>query len=132
MTWLRQVRPMLYVLGVALVVGSLLGARALTNGNGKSKGNGNGEQKTANPAGINGRLTGPIVLGWVDSEPSPVPYLLPPVLQSGTVAKVYVEGNQVVKAEDPLYEFDTTIQTRNLEKAQKTVAAKTKVASAEE
>ena len=47
MTWLRRVRPVLFVLGVALVVGSLLGARALTNGNGQ----GNGEQpKTANPA----------------------------------------------------------------------------------
>jgi multidrug resistance efflux pump len=129
MTWLRRVRPALFVLGAALVVGSLLGARALTNAHGK----GNGEQpKTANPAPA-AKLSGPIVLGTVDSEPSPVPYLLPPVLQSGTVVKVFVRGGQEVKVEDPLYEFDTTLQKADLERAQAAVAvAKAKVDEAQE
>ena len=48
MTWLRRVRPALFIVGAMLAVGSLVGARMLTNGQGK--GNGNGEQpKTANP-----------------------------------------------------------------------------------
>lgn len=115
MTWLRRVRPALFVIGAALAVGSLVGARMLTNGQGK--GNGNGEQpKTANPAG-NAKLSGPIVLGTVDSEPSPVPYLLPPVLQSGTVVQVFVKGGQEVKVDDKLYEFDTSLQKADLKRA---------------
>ena len=71
MSWSRRLRPALFVVGVALLVGSLVGARELTKANGQ----GNGEPpKTANPSS-NGKLSGPIVLGTVDSEPSPVPYL---------------------------------------------------------
>ena len=106
MTWLRRVRPALFVLGVALAVGSLLGARALSHSNGNSE-----QPKTANPAPAT-EFRGPIVMGTVDSEPSPVPYLLPPVLQSGTVAKVFVRGGQEVNVGEPLYEFDTAIQRR--------------------
>lgn len=129
MSWSRRVRPALFVVGAALLVGSLLGARALTKSNGQS----NGEQpKTANPASTT-KLSGPIVLGTVDSDPSPVPYLLPPVLQSGTVVKVFVKAGQDVKADEPLYKFDTSIQEGYLDKARKSVAvAKTKVDSAVE
>ena len=129
MTWLRQARPALFVLGVALVVGSMVGARALTKANGQ----GNGEQpKTANPPS-NGKLSGPIVLGTVDSEPSPVPYLLPPVLQSGTVAKVFVKTGQEVEVDQPLYMFDTALQKADLESANAAVAmANAKVNSAVE
>ena len=85
------------------------GARALSHSNGNSE-----QPKTANPAPAT-EFRGPIVMGTVDSEPSPVPYLLPPVLQSGTVAKVFVRGGQEVKVGDPLYEFDTAIQNADLE-----------------
>ena len=116
MTWLRRVRPALFVLGVALAVGSLLGARALSHSNGNSQ-----QPKTANPAPAT-EFRGPIVMGTVDSEPSPVPYLLPPVLQSGTVAKVFVRGGQEVNVGEPLYEFDTAIQSADLEGAKAAVA----------
>jgi multidrug efflux pump subunit AcrA (membrane-fusion protein) len=124
MTWLQRARPALFVLGALLLVGSLLGARALTKANGQ----GNGEQpKTANPAPT-AKLSGPIVLGTVDSDPSPVPYLLPPVLQSGTVTKVFVKTGQEVKVNQPLYEFDTSLQKADYESAKAAVAmANTKV-----
>ncbi len=127
MSWLRRFRPALYVLGVVLVLGSLLGGRALTAGHGQS-----GEPKTANPVGT-AKSSGPIVLGTVDSDPSPVPYLLPPVLPSGTVENVFVKGGQEVKANDPLYKFDTSLQERDLDKAKAAVAvAQTKVEEAQE
>jgi multidrug resistance efflux pump len=111
-------RPALFVVGVAILLGSVVGARALTNGNGK----GNNEQpKTVNPAPT-AKLSGPIVLGTVDSEPSPVPYLLPPVLQSGTVVQVFVRSGQEVKVGDNLYEFDTSLQKADLENASAAVA----------
>jgi multidrug resistance efflux pump len=129
MSWSRRVRPALFVLGAALLVGSLLGARALTNGHAK----GNGEQPRSASTAPAGKLSGPIVLGTVDSEPSPVPYFLPPVLQSGTVVKVFVRAGQAVKVDDPLYEFDTSIQNAKLESARAAVAtARAKVAEAQE
>ena len=102
--------------------------------NGTARADGNGQPKTANPVGNGGeKVSGPIVLGTVDSDPSPVEYRLPPVLQSGTVVQVFVRGGHEVKAGDPLYEFDTTIQKTVLEKARRVVeTAKTKVAEAEE
>src|SRR6476646_3296939 len=100
MTWLRRARPALFLLGAALAIGSLLGARALSHSNGNSE-----QPKSANLATA-AKARGPIVMGTVDSEPSPVPYLLPPVLQSGTVTQVFVRGGQEVKIDDPLYEFD--------------------------
>src|SRR5206468_3255940 len=115
MTWQRRVRPALLVLGFALAAGSLLGARALT-----ASGNGGDQPKTANPA--TGKATGPVVLGTVDSDPAPVAYGLPPVLQSGTVAKVFIRGGQEVKVGDELYAFDTSIQQHDLERAKITVA----------
>jgi multidrug resistance efflux pump len=129
---MRRVRPALYVLGAALVVGSLVGARALTNGTARA--DGNGQPKTANPVGNGGaKVSGPIVLGTVDTDPQPIPYFLPPVLQSGTVVERFVTSGKEVKADDPLYKFDTSLQERDLGKAQATVAvAKSKVAEAEE
>lgn len=129
MTWLQRARPALFVLGALLVIGSLLGARALTKANGQ----GSGEQpKTANPAPT-AKLSGPIVLGTVDSDPSPVPYLLPPVLQSGTVTKVFVKTGQEVKVNQPLYVFDTSLQKADLENAKAAVAyAQKKVDEAKE
>ncbi len=124
MTWLQRLRPAVYVLGAALVVATLLGARALTAGNGNGD-----DKKSVNPGGNgNVKVGGPVVLGTVDSKTPPVSYALPPVLQSGTIAEVFVEEGQEVKKGDKLYAFDTTIQKRNVEKAKAAVAmAKTKV-----
>jgi multidrug resistance efflux pump len=129
---LRRLRPAFYLLGVALVVGSLLGARALT-GNGHAA-----DPKSANPAAKAGGL---IVLGTVDSTPSKVSYGLPPMLQSGTISKVFVtEGQEVKKRDeskgvkgDRLYEFDSSLQTHDLELAKIAVSqARNELAKANE
>jgi len=119
----------LYVVGVAVIVGSLVGARALTAGNGNAA----DPPKTANPVPKSDSKTGPVVLGTVDSNPGPVQYGLPPVIQSGTISEVFVKEGQEVKKGDKLFEFDTSILTRDLERAVAAVAlARTKVAEAEE
>ena len=71
MAWSRRFRPALFVLGAALVGVTLLGAKALTAGNGAEP------HKPASAAG-NGKAGGPVVLGTVDSDPQPVSYGLPP------------------------------------------------------
>ncbi|MBA4063105.1 MAG: hypothetical protein C0501_05225 [Isosphaera sp.] len=127
MATLRRVRPALYVAGAALAVGCLVGARALTAASGQSD-----APKTAGPAAT-GKAGGPVVLGTVDSDPPPVSYGLPPVLPSGTVAEVFVKDGQEVKAGDKLYAFDTTVPTRELEKATAAVGvAAAKVEEAKE
>ena len=132
---IRRLRPAFYLFGVVLVVAMLLGARALT-GNGHAADG----QKTANPAPA-GKGGGLIVLGTVDSDPSPVPYGLPPVLQFGTISRVFVqEGQEVRKADkakgtagDKLYEFDSTIQQRDLDRAKVAVLqARNELAKANE
>jgi multidrug resistance efflux pump len=128
MTWLRRVRPALYVLGALLVAGTLVGARAMTNADGAAD-----APKTANPAPGGGKVGGPIVMGTVDSDPPPADYRLPPVLQSGTITEVFVKDGQQVKKGDKLYEFDASIQKRNLEKANVAVLqAQNEVAKANE
>jgi multidrug resistance efflux pump len=113
---LRRLRPVFYLLGVALVIGSLVGARALT-GDGKAA-----DSKTANPAANGAKAGGLIVLGTVDSTPSKVSYGLPPMLPSGTISAVFVkEGQEVKKGDkakgipgDKLYEFDSSLQKHDL------------------
>lgn len=123
----RRIRPAFFLLGAALVGATLVGARALTAG-------GNTDGKTANPTpAANGKATGPVVLGTVDSDTPPVGYGLPPVLQSGTVDQVFVKDGQDVKVGDRLYAFDTRMQRVELENARAAVAvAQSKVAEAEE
>jgi len=122
-------RPALYVLGVAVVIGSAVGARALRAGGQQPEG-----VRSAAPAvPTTTKVGGPIVLGTVDSDPSPVAYGLPPVLQSGTVAKVFVKDGQEVANDVPLYEFDSSILTRDLERASLAISqAENEVAKAEE
>ncbi len=130
MTWLRRVRPVLlrfslYLIGVAVMIGSLLGAKLLTGGH--------DENVKAESPGASGKISGPLVLGTVDSNPQPIPYGLPPVLQSGTIADVFVSEGMEIKAGDNLYSFDTTIQQCDLERAKITAEmAKSKVALAKE
>jgi multidrug resistance efflux pump len=127
MAWWRKARPALYVTGFALAVGCLLGARALTVGTSEDKG-----QKTINRTSP-GKLTGIVVLGTVDSDPPPIQYGLPSILQSGTVIRVSVTDGQLVKAGDELYAFDDSIQRGDLEQAKVAVEmARNKVKEAEE
>jgi len=128
MAWLRKVRPLLFVLGGLLIIGSLLGARLLTHGAG-------GATDAAKPATpTNGKDgSGPVVLGTVDSNPSPIGFGLPPVLQSGEIVKVFVEAGQEVKVReyrlfggkmaigDPLYKFNTKMLEAKLTNAQMAV-----------
>src|SRR6266545_2933939 len=131
MTWLRKTRPILLALGLALGIGVLLGAREITHAGS------NTAAKSADPGPrSNG---GPVVLGLVDTDPPPVAYGLPPVLQSGTVTKVHVKDGDEITAEmirtgkDALYEFDNTIQKSDVKRAEAAVAyANTKVKEAEE
>jgi multidrug resistance efflux pump len=119
---LRKMRVVFFVAGVALCVATLIGARQLTGG---SPSDGKGDAPRA-PGG-------PVVMGTVDTDPQPVQYGLPPVLQSGTVAKVFVKRGDEVKAGQPLYAFDDTIQEANLKLARAAVEyAKTKVGEAKE
>ena len=122
---LRRIRPVLIVVGGLLLVGSLLGAKLLATGGAEPT------PKTAAPP-TNGKAgTGPVVIGYVDSDPRPVVHGLPPVLQSGLVTKVFVKEGQEVKQNDKLIQFDTTVQDADLNIAQKTVGvANAKLAEA--
>lgn len=113
MTWLRHTRPVLLVVGGLLVIGSLFGARLLATGTGDGP-------KTANPT--NGKTgSGPVVIGFVDSDPSPVAYGLPPVLQSGQIVEVCVKEGQAVEVGADLFKFDTSLQTADLRRAESLV-----------
>lgn len=132
MTWLRQLRSIfrirfaLYFIGVVVMIGSLLGAKLLTGGHDENP-------KTEYPAGSSDKIVGPLVLGTVDSNDQLIPYGLPPVLQSGTIADVFVKDGSEVKVGDKLYAFDTSIQNRDLERANVAVSlARSKVAIAKE
>ncbi len=123
MTWLRKTRPVLVGVGLAVAIGSLIGARQLTGGSGKP----------ADVAPAPRVAGGPVVLGLVDTDPPPVAYGLPPVLQSGTVTEVHVKDGDDVKTGQKLYEFDATIQKADVRQADAAVAtANTKVKEAEE
>ena len=127
---LRKIKPLLFVLGGLLVIGSLLGARLLTHG----AGGGTTEPAKSAPGPTNGKDgSGPVVLGTVDSNPSPIGFFLPPVLQSGMIVKVFVEPGQEVKLReyrlfggkmaigDPLYKFNTQMLEAKLTDAQRAV-----------
>jgi multidrug resistance efflux pump len=118
MTWLRRVRPLLYLLGVLLVVGSLLGARLLSHGSG---GGSEAPPKTAIPPTNGKNGIGLVVIGYADSDSPVVGFGLPPVLQSGTIAQVFVKQFQEVKKGDPLYAFDASVQAGDVKKAEAAV-----------
>lgn len=122
MSWLRKTR-VLYALGLALVIATIIGSKSLTGGNGAP------DAKAVAPA----TRGGPVVLGLVDTDPPPVGYGLPPVLASGTVTVVHVKDGDEVKAGQPLYEFDATIQNADVKRAEAAVrTAQTKVGEAGE
>jgi multidrug resistance efflux pump len=122
---LRKMRPVLLAAGLAVGVATLIGARSLTGGSPSDAG-----AKIAAPPAQHG---GPVVLGLVDTDPPPVAYGLPPVLPSGTVVKVHVKDGDEVKAGQPLYEFDATIQRSDVKRAEAAIeTAKAHVRAAEE
>lgn len=125
MSWQRKMRPVVLVAGLGLAIGSLVGARALTHG---TEPPAKGE-----PAPAPRAAGGTIVLGTVDSDPQPIDYRLPAVLQSGTVAEVFVKEGAAVRAGDKLYAFDDAVQRANVKKAKTAVdTARTKVKEAGE
>lgn len=130
MIWLRRkIRPLLVVAGGVLLIGSLLGARLLTHGSGGG-GDAAGKPAASPTNGKDG--SGPVVLGYVDSDPPPVSHGLPPVLQSGEIAQVFVAQGAVVKVGDPLYKFNTRLQEADQKVAEQAVAvARTKVREAQ-
>jgi len=131
MNLLRRFRPALFVLAIVLLVGTMIGAGALTAGHGEAA----GSPKTTTPSpAASTKAGGPITMGTVDSDPPPVAYGLPTVLQSGSIEKVFVKDGQEIKAAgEPLYVFDTSIQTRDLERAKSAVGVqRTKVEEAKE
>ncbi len=101
-------RPAMVLLGAALLAASLFGAKALTHGQGEPSASSRFSTSAVRPTGL-------IVLGTVDTDPPPVAYGLPPVLQSGTIAEVFVKEQQIVRAGDRLYAFDTSLLQRDLE-----------------
>ncbi|HJZ59111.1 MAG TPA: hypothetical protein VKE74_29470 [Gemmataceae bacterium] len=113
MTWLRRARPALFVLGGLLVIGSLLGARLLA---------GSDPPKTTNPTnGKNG--SGPVFIGFVDSDPPPVAYGLPSFMQSGQIAEVFKDIKEGVHVEKdtPLFKFDSSTWEQKLATAEQAV-----------
>lgn len=125
MAGLHKFRPVLFAVGGLLVIGSLLGARLLTHGGGSTP------QPASPTNGKDG--SGPVVLGIADSNPSPIHFGLPPVLQSGQIVKVFVTAGQEVKVReynlfgakvaigDPLYKFNSQMLEEELVGAQRGV-----------
>ena len=68
MTWLRKMRPVLIVLGLALVVGSMVGARALSHGSSDASCEvGRTPSSALGPRPVRTRI-------GVDADPPPVQY----------------------------------------------------------
>lgn len=117
-------RPVLYVVGVLLAVGTLVGARFLSAGSGGGTDPLEAAKARYHEAAAPARAgSGPVVLGYVDSNPSMVQYGLPPNMQTGLVAQVFVKEGDVVEANAPLFAFDTSLQEADLQRAEAAVAA---------
>ncbi|MCI0700814.1 MAG: biotin/lipoyl-binding protein [Planctomycetia bacterium] len=124
MNWLRKSRPVLLIIGLGLAIGSLLGARALTNGSDDSSAKQEHALRTTG---------GPVVLGTVDTDPPMVDYGLPPVLQSGTIKEVFVKDGDEVQAGKELYAFEDRLLKADVARAKAAIeVAKTKVNQAKE
>ncbi|HYH64934.1 MAG TPA: biotin/lipoyl-binding protein [Urbifossiella sp.] len=116
MTRLRMMRPLLLSAAGVVVVGSLLGARLLGPGGG---GGTDASGKSPAPAGKD--TIGTVAIGTADSDPPPARYGLPPVLQAGTVAEVFVKQGDEVKTGDKLYRFDASTLEEQLSVARTAV-----------
>jgi multidrug efflux pump subunit AcrA (membrane-fusion protein) len=130
MTWMRTVRPLVFIGGVLLLVGSLLGARLFSHGAG-----GGTDSTTKSPTPVANVKDGPgmIVIGYADSDPPPVKYGLPPTLATGQIEQVFVKpGDEVrvrkirlfggtIKIGDPLYKFDSSLQEADLKQAEEAI-----------
>jgi multidrug resistance efflux pump len=112
----RQMIP--WLLGLALIAFTLVGANRLL----QSEGTGqtppaNKPQQAPTPSG------GTILLGTIDSEPSPV-FVGPPALPSPlTVTKVLVQEGDEVKPLQPLVQFDDSLLKLKLQQAEYELAA---------
>jgi multidrug resistance efflux pump len=127
MTRLRLMRPLLLTAAAVVVVGSLLGARLLGPGGG-----GGTDSSGKSPAPTGKEIVGTVVIGDADSDPPPARYGLPPVLQSGQIAEVFVKQGDEVKAGDRLYKFDARPLEEKLAVAEAAVAiARSELAKAQ-
>lgn len=117
-------RPVLITLGVLLLVGTLVGSRFLSPGSGPGADPMESVKSRIQEATAPSRAgNGPVVLGYVDSNPTMVRYGLPPNMQTGLVAKVFVKEGDVVEADVPLFAFDTSLQEADVQRAEAAVAA---------
>ena len=127
MTRLRMMRPLLLSAAVVVVVGSLLGARLLGPGGG-----GGTDSSGKSPPPAVKETIGTVALGTADSDPPPARYGLPPVLQSGQIAEVFVKQGDEVKTGDKLYRFDARPLEEKLAVAEAAVAiARSELAKAQ-
>jgi len=113
-----MMRPLLLSAAGVVVVGSLLGARLL----GPGGGGGGTDSAGKSPAPAGKDTIGTVAIGTADSDPPPARYGLPPVLQSGQIADVFVKQGDEVKAGDKLYKFDARPLEEKLAVAEAAIA----------
>ncbi len=120
----NRLRTLPWVLGVCLLAASLLGAnRLLHPTDAKSPAGGDGGGKHAPTVASPALPGGTVVLGTVDSDPSPVQVGPPSVAGVSTVEKVFVTDGQEVKVGDQLVQFEDKIAQAKLRQAQAELAA---------
>jgi multidrug resistance efflux pump len=119
MTGTRRWRAIPWVLGVCLVAASLIGANRLLH-QPESVGGGGAPPARNGGTPLKGGI---VVLGTVDSDPSPSEIGPPAVAALSTVKKVLVGNGQPVKPGDPLVQFDDAQAQAKLDQAQSQLAA---------
>lgn len=118
---MNRLRLLPWVLGVALVVGSLVGANRLLHPDQPSPGGAGGGNDPPRPK-PSPKDGGPVVVtGVVATEEEMVAYGASPLLPSARVADVYVKEGQEVAAGDPLYKFDDANSRAELARAKAAV-----------
>ncbi len=103
-----------WLLGVALVAGSLIGANRLANPDTTSGGGAPNDPKKAKNTAI---VDGLVVKGTVDSDPSSMSFFLPSHMPSGTIKEVLVRNGAEVKPGDVLVKFDDQFLQIDLKEA---------------
>src|SRR4051794_6653346 len=117
-----RVRPFLYVFGVLLIPAMLVGSRFLAPGSGRGDTAAEATKSKLLDANTPAKAgSGPVVIGYVDSFPQMAQFGLPPTMQSGMVANIFVKEGDEVPAGAPLLAFDSTLQEAGLRGAKAAV-----------
>ncbi|HVK16737.1 MAG TPA: hypothetical protein VM533_07290 [Fimbriiglobus sp.] len=119
MTGTNRWRAALLALGVCLGAASLIGANRLLHQPDSVGGGGAAPAKNGG-APLKGGI---VVLGTVDSDPSPSEIGPPAVAAMSTVKKVLVSNGQAVKPDEPLVQFDDSQARPKLDEAKAELAA---------